>query len=530
MNENPEGTPNPLNPAPDTGEELAAGTGPLEFVETANVSEIMEEPEPAPEPEKAPESENAPELVKPASFTEAAGVVAVEETEPVGPTKPVAPVEPTEPAEPIEPVETTESTSHEMADPVMRPVSHNNFDTLSMEDTADNESPVVEEVTLTEAITTSPAPMNDALELVAKDSIVEPTGSDSKKRILTIGAIVLLMIAIICGAAAAAIMLVGKSNDDRVDKAIMRLLNGETSSIITVNGTVNALPSTDDSELGDFSLDFNGTFDMKSGMNTVSAKINTELANGNRISIGVDELQNEDQEVFIKVRGLDSLYEENSDSSGLADVANNQWFLISDDFGDTMADLGLFDNSSACLTNALLTLPNYSKDLAKKYEVNPFITYSTDKLEISKKKNELFKIGFDDNKLTAFINSLSNNGFINELNACVGNTATNDDVNANMIAGIFVNFPTIYVEVDDEYNFTRVYFKAATNGGDVVEDCQCVTAPCDCGGVGVSPMTITADLSLTYPNKLEITEPDDYLDMSVFVNQLLTNTFSVKTN
>ena len=99
-----------------------------------------------------------------------------------------------------------------------------------------------------------------------------------------------------------------------------------------------------------------------------------------------------------------------------------------------------------------------------------------------------------------------------------------------MISSIFAGFPTVYVEVDDEYNFTRVYFKATTAGSEVVEDCECVTAPCDCGEVGPTSMTITADLNLTYPNKLEITEPDEYIDMSNLVNKLLTNIFSVKTN
>ena len=453
MNENPEGTPNPLNPAPGTGEELAAGTGSLDFVETANVSEEANEPEVADAPKEAsePEKTNEPivseeaeaeeveisrtpkpesteEPIKPASFTEAVGAVeAVEETKPFEETIPV---------------------SHNVADPMMRPVSHNNFDTLGTDNVPADDAPV-EELTMEETMVTRPAPINNAPELVAKDSIVEPAGGGSKKKILAIGAIVLLMIAIICGAAAAAIFLVGKNTDDRVGKAIERLLNGETSSIIAAQGTVDAVSNTDDSGIGDFNLDFNGTFDMRSSMNTISAKINTELAGGIKASISIDELKNEDGEAFFKVRGLDSLLggakTTNSEDvtnltncinatdttncltvsgtatatdlvsvySNLIDVIDNQWILVSDDFGDTMGGLGFFDNSSACLANALGTLPQYSKDLAKKYEANQFITYSTDKLEISKKKNELYRLSFDDEKLTAFINSLSNNGFIN---------------------------------------------------------------------------------------------------------------------
>ena len=75
-----------------------------------------------------------------------------------------------------------------------------------------------------------------------------------------------------------------------------------------------------------------------------------------------------------------------------------------------------------------------------------------------------------------------------------------------MIEKIFENFPTIYVEIDDNYNFTRVYFK--------------VTA-----GDETSSMTTTADLALSYPAKLEVAAPDDYIDMSTLVNNLVTGVF-----
>ena len=133
MNENPEGTPNPLNPA--------AGTG-LDFVETEQTSEVMAEPEvssvpetpaepemPA-EPEVPAEPEAPAELgevkeasftVKPASFTEAAESITVET-----PAEPEMPAEPEAPKEPI--------------DPVMQPVSPNNFDTLGMNDEVKEET------------------------------------------------------------------------------------------------------------------------------------------------------------------------------------------------------------------------------------------------------------------------------------------------------------------------------------------------------------------------------------------------------
>ena len=64
-------------------------------------------------------------------------------------------------------------------------------------------------------------------------------------------------------------------------------------------------------------------------------------------------------------------------------------------------------------------------------------------------------------------------------------------------------FPSVYLEIDDNYNITRVYFK--TNLGDEA-----------------GSMNVTADLAISYPNKLEVVAPDEYVDMSTLVNKLVT--------
>ena len=53
--------------------------------------------------------------------------------------------------------------------------------------------------------------------------------------------------------------------------------------------------------------------------------------------------------------------------------------------------------------------------------------------------------------------------------------------------------PEIYVEIDDDNNFSRVYLSGETNG-----------------------TATTADLNFSYPSEITITEPDDYVDISTF--------------
>lgn len=523
MNENPEGTPNPLNPAPGTGEEMAAGTG-LDFVETEQTSEVMADPEVS----NVPEEPSVPEAL----------------TVPEAPTVPETPAEPEVPAAPempdtelgevkdsnfkVEPasfaeaaesvsIETTPAAPEGPIDPVMQPVSQNNFDTLGMEDTTVKEETFTRVETPATPVPISSAPITETPELVAKDSIVEPAHGGGKKKVLIIGAIVLLIIAIICGAAAAAIMLVGNNTGDRVSKAINKILDGEMPTIVSAQGTINSVANADTDStaayqdfITSYNIDFNGTFDIAHSTNTVSAKVNAEISTGDKVSIGIDELENKDGEVFFKIRGLDTL-EGNpllAAFSAVTEAINDEWILVTGDFTENMEGLDVFDNSSTCLINAFKTLPTYGKDIVKKYQAADFINYSTDKLEISKKKNPLYKLTFDSDKLTNFVNSLSNNGFVNELNACAGNTATNEDVALEMIENILKGMPAIYVEIDDNYNFTRVYFK--------------VTA-----GEGENTTTTTADLSLSYPAKLDVEAPDDYIDMSTLVNNLLTSMMTI---
>jgi len=467
MNDNPEGTPNPLNPG------VGAGLG---FTETEpSVPETPAEPEVPAEPEAPGEPETP----------------AVSET-PAGPETDIA---------------------EDFAFKVETP--QNNFDTLGMEDKADemvssetvsvNISPAPAEPVAAEPVAAEPVAAEPMPELVAKDSIVEPAGKGNKKKILIIGAIILAIIAVICGATAVAIMMLQNNNGDRVNKAIEKLLNGEMPSIISAQGRISALSNADNTDINSFDIDFNGSFDVRNTTNTISAKVNADMKSGDKVSIGVDELENKDGEVFFKIRGFDTLSNNQlvSAFSGLTEVIDDTWILVTGDFSENMEGLQIFDNSSACLVNAFSTLPKYGKDIAKKYEANQFITYSTDKLETSKKKNPLYRVSFDSNKLSAFVNSLSNNGFINELNACTNNTATNSATTATSIENIFKIFPSVYLEIDDNYNITRVYFK--TNLGDEA-----------------GSMNVTADLALSYPNKLEVVAPDEYVDMSILVDKLVT--------
>ena len=524
MNENPEGTPNPLNPGfgiastpkPEKKvEETAAGTGMLDYTEA---------PAPAPAPKPLPQHRN-----------------------------------------------------QKIVDPMMRPVSHQpadnigddqNFDTLEMEDVS------IEELTSDTPVEPISTPIDTPVSAPVersnfepKNSIVEPAGKKgSKKKVLIIGAIILIMTAIICGAAAIAIALMNNGGD-KVTKAINKLLDGGMPSIVSAQGEINY--STPD--VFDASINFDGAFNLATTTNKINAKTTVDYPNDAQAIVDISELTTGDGDTYFKISGLRSVLEaiapatidqtetaENvsncvgstdvncgeiisetttlTTTAGLLSIYGNlidntddQWILISGDFGESMEGLNIFDNSSTCLISAFKELPTYGKDLVNKYKANSFITYSTSNLKIAKVKNDLYKIGFDSDKTAAFINSLSGSGFMNELNSCINGSAattkcpgvegakcadtiTDIDASADTLKQVFDGFPTVYVEIDDNYNFTRVYFDTSISAGD-----DTYTA-------------VTADINLSYPSKIEINEPTEYVNMSTLLNNLMTNVLTSGEN
>lgn len=423
--------------------------------------------------------------------------------------------------------------NHDIVDPMMRSAARNNapapsapkpeivaeesFDTLTM-DGGDSLETLTQDV----IATNTPPKMQtisraDEPNLVAKDSIVEPAGKkSSKKKPLIIGAIILLLVALACAGAAVAMMMLGNKGD-QISKAIEKVISGELPTIVTVQGSIETTAEAQDgTAAGNTTIDFNGTFDTTSSMNKVSADVAMNLGNNNNLLLSVEELQNKTGTTYFKVSGLSDLVSNPimasfSDFSGLLEAADNNWILVSDDFNSSMEDLDLFDNPSTCLINAFSTLPQYSNDIISKYKANPFIESSTNNLDIAKKSGTLYRLSFNSNKLSAFANSLNNNGFVNELNACMDNTASNSGTSATMIEDIFSNFPILYAEVDDNNNFTRFYFKVNSSDENVSS-------------------TTTADITLTYPKEFKITEPADYITMSNLLSGVMSSLINNTTD
>ena len=186
---------------------------------------------------------------------------------------------------------------------------------------------------------------------------------------------------------------------------------------------------------------------------------------------------------------------------GVFEVIDDEWIKIPMSDFSNVSDLVQVNMPTQCLIDASEKLSEYSNTIAELYNKNQFINYTTDGLKVAQKKDTLYQLKFDADKLTAFINSISNSGFANELLACMGGQATNLDIPVESVEQIVDVLPEIYVEIDGQDNFTRVYLTLSTPDGNT---------------------SVTADLSLSYPTELNIKEPDVYIDINEVLSRLLT--------
>ena len=488
MNENPEGTPNPLNPNPGMDQQ---------------------------------------------------------------PAMPVEPAQPAEPIAPAEPVEPVGPTPVKPAPQVVSPQPPNNRP-LTM-DTVVSESVISE--SLVEPIEpTQPAmPEQPGMaEPVVKDSIVEPVKKPKKKGAF-IFAIILSLAAIGCAVAAILMVTVFNKKQDAVPAAISKLMSGDIPQYVTTNGNVNIV--MDDAyvdTVSSLTINFSSSVDNESKTGSANAELVANFADGTDFSFEVDEINTEDGDLYLKLTGiseaLQKLAETKEDieeinciddesgmtncgdveiitsqevasealdtvsvleSLGLFEAIDGGWIRIPSSNFSGISDLGLTDNSTKCLIDAAGNLDKYGSNFAKSYDANQFIEYSTENLKVAKKNNDIYRLSINPDKFAGFINSMSNSGFMNEMLACTGGAAisTGEEVNGDTLAPILSFLPQMYVEINDNYDFTRVYLSLQN---------------------AMLPITATVDISISYPTAaVVVEEPEEYIDITDVLNIVLSQFYGV---
>ena len=150
-------------------------------------------------------------------------------------------------------------------------------------------------------------------------------------------------------------------------------------------------------------------------------------------------------------------------------------------------------------------MSKYGEELTGVYQQYPFINYTTENLKISQKKDALYLLSLDAEKTASFINALRDSSFVKEISSCMGiKTTSGEDLTTEEAQEIIKDFPDLYVEIDNNDNFTRVYFAISQDENKI---------------------TVTVDLSLAYPSQITINEPTEYIDVNEAMTKIMSELY-----
>lgn len=384
-----------------------------------------------------------------------------------------------------------------------------------------------------------PGPTEPAQPVAEPVNKATPVEEPKKKTGLIIGIIALVVL--VCAGVAVALLNpfgggFGGGQNDRVPKALANLFSEGAPTNVEMDGVItlsNSAP-TDGFPLTKITLDFDGKVNTEKSVSSATATITAFFEDNTKFSFDADEVLAEGGDLYVKISGLSDAiddylesvesntvvdcadYEETDcviegeenpiasflamfEQFGVVDIIDDEWILISTKGKDDENELNELMAPTQCLVDALGTVKEYSDSVANDYNNSPFITYSTENLAITKKKNELYKLGIDADKMATFVNKMGNYGFVNELYACMGTTATNTEVDADNLADAIKALPVTYVEIDENNHFTRVYL-----------DMESLN----------DTYSGTADINLSYPSSFTIETPSEYIELEEVINKL----------
>lgn len=435
------------------------------------------------------------------------------------------------------------------------PVMSEPVEVMAEEVVVSEPEPVVE--------TTAPEPAEVVVEettatVAPVATTTEAVKPKKKKTGLIVGMIVCFFIAAGCGVAALLFFL-NNGSGDQVTAAINKIMSGEAPTNLAVDGTIDVIPSSDnDAPFSRLSIDLKADMVPNFKANSASATLNMYMKNGYEASIKFDEVYTADGDLFVRIDGIKNLMSQlttlNSpqildveetncitDESGMTncsetselygiegtgpldyadmdgtesllgligigELIDGEWIRVSQAELALITSNATMDNNMVCMTNFIEDLGDYSNTMVDYYKKNPFVKSSRDNLGISNKQDTLYRISVDEKNLEGFISSVQSTKPMSDFFGCMG--FENATVNIDNLAEEFENVPEIYVEVDNNNNFTRFYM----DGNDTENDSK-----------------LKADFSLAYPSTINITEPLEYKSFIEIVQSLMANPGEVTT-
>ena len=398
------------------------------------------------------------------------------------------------------------------------------------------------------AMTPASRPMEQA------PSAEPPKPRKRKKTGLIVGLIISLFVAVGCGVAAI-LLFVSGGTEDAVAAAMSKLVSGKMPENVIIDGTIDFSINDASSPFSSAKIDLNTEAIAKSLINSTKANLSANLKNGGSFSVEFDEVYAANGDLYLKIDGISNVLNDSNitnvqtesedtvtvestaeteqaytevdcyiaegcpnDGSGLESLASltatlkmlelidGEWIRIStSDISSLVPSTDT--NELECFTNSIKETLTSNNALVGMYNKNPFVTSTSENLNVTSEKNPIYLVTIDNENLRAFLNQFQKSTVVENYNSCTGQINAKIDIDA--VIDSVNQLPEFYVEIDGDHNFTRIYFETDF----------------DDGKIGAK-----ANLNLTYPTNVNVPAPVEYKDLSSMIQEMMTDSAEVKTD
>lgn len=350
-----------------------------------------------------------------------------------------------------------------------------------------------------------------------------PVAAPAKKKTGLIVGIIICAVALIGGIVAAVLIMMNMNKGDAVAQAMQKIMSGSAPTNVTIDGDINILVNAEGSPIKRINVDLDSDIITGSMINTSSAVLTFTTYNDKDYSVEFDEVYAANGDLYFKIDGATAVLEDSeflgliSDgemadaySSNIIDVfevVDGVWLRISTD--EMKAIGGSFvpsESPISCVTDLVTNVNKNSNATTELYNKYPFVTSTTENVIIPSKQGPVYQINLDSKNFVNFANSSINSDVMNNLYSCLG-YENNVGISEEEVENLVTKLPKIYVEVNGNNDFTRLYLESDVNDG---------------------VATATIDLGFNYPANVNVSEPVEYTDFSKVISQILSGFYNLE--
>jgi len=411
------------------------------------------------------------------------------------------------------------------------------------------------------------SPMDRPMEQAAPVAVETPV--KKKKTGLIVGIIVAIAVLLIGGIAAALVMILNQP--DPVTAAMNKIMSGNAPANVAIDGNIDIAINDEFSPITNLNIDLKSSGSAGSMINDSVAIVTADIRNVGEVSAEFDEVYAGNGDLYFRIDGVASALEdsgilyllnlssqmncsggriecsdeeiltnciEGTDTNCISDdeyyileeggqsmldedtlsyftslldtikVIDGEWLKISVDQLDMLSDSMTADSDISCVTNLVSGVNTNSNSAAELYRKNPFVTSTNKDVTLASKNYPVYKVSIDSEKFANYVNSIQNSNLSGDLYSCLG-WENNVQISTDDVAEVVNTMPTIYAEVDNENNFTRLYLVSELNDGEG---------------------TMTIDLGFSYPANVNVSEPVEYKDFSEVIQEVMSSMFTIDTD